>query len=131
MNLATIRTDIADKLAAVGLTVLPNQPGAITTPGAFLGAARVNPRVVAERGDADVEIDLYVIVSRGDNTTGRESADAFMSTEGASSVIALLEADPELTNGGDVACTGAEGPGDMQMAGVLVFGSRFVLEVYA
>lgn len=123
MILGTVRANLAERFAAItGLNVSPHQPGSPTTPGAFVGTARVNPRAALD-GSADVSFDVVVLVSRGDNTTGQDRVDEFMSTDGPSSVVDALYDDIEY------AVTDAVGPTEIQLAGVSYFGAVFTVDV--
>jgi hypothetical protein len=130
--IATIRDGLATRLSTIsGLKVHDTVPADIVPP-----AAVVVPLTVAY-DDTQSGTDLYrfsivVVASRAHEETGQNTLDAYIAPDGASSVKAAVDGDPDLASTvHDTRVVSMDEYGDIVIADVSYWGARFTIEVYA
>lgn len=93
MDIAAVRAGLATKLGTVFERVHDNVPGSVNPPCAII---RLNPETAVRykrtlTGTVEADFIVTVVVSAAWDRTGQEALDAYLSTSGASSVLAALE----------------------------------------
>ena len=135
MLLRTVRENISTALDTIpGLSVYwyqadrPSVPFVIVKPD----TADLRPHLHGA-SQADLTLTLIVCVSGGDDLAGQALLDAYLSTEGTSSISATLLGDPDASGvGTNIVPVSWQSYGQVELAdGTRWFGAELTVEVYA
>lgn len=95
MNVAAVRTALAELVDDTGLRCDAYVPDKVNPPCAFVAGPSGDFDQTFD-GGVNLTFDVVVLVSRGDTRTGQERLDAYLADSGAASIKARVEADSEL-----------------------------------
>jgi len=135
MLLRTVRENISTTLRTIpGLTVYWYQADRPSVPFVLIKpeSADLRPHMHGTT-QADLTLTLIVCVSGGDDLAGQAALDAYLSTEGTSSISATLLGDPDTAGTGtNIVPVSWQSYGQVELDdGTRWFGAELTVEVYA
>lgn len=134
-SLTDIRNGLKDRLATIpGLNTYATAPGSVEAPAGIvvLPTDFLAFDSTMGRGADDFTLVVLLLVSKADDNLGQINMDPYLAGEGASSVKAVIEADPTLDGVAHFArVASARNYGPVEYANVQYLGVELVVEVTA
>jgi len=134
MNLSTVRAALATRLETIaGLRVYETIPDQFSPPAAIVGMpTSVKYDFVFGGAVHTLSYPVRILVAKATDRSAQERLEQYIDADGATSVNAAVEADPQLGGVAQVArVLSAQGLGVYDMGGVAYLGCDFSVEVQA
>lgn len=132
MNLHDLREAAKTTIATTGLRGTPYTPDQINPPSFWVANATINYQDVLGGGTAKVTMSVVVALSSAEAQRSEQTLDDYLSTDGARSIYAAVEADPTLGGACDsAALLTMDETGVVEIAGQQYIGAKCTLEVFA
>ena len=133
-TLAQLRAGLATRLATIASLkgIYEDAPGQVETPGAVIRMGSPAITYATSTISHDYTFSILLLHSLADAGTAQENLDGYLDTSGADSVLAAVEADPDLGGACDAAMvTSVANAGPVTWHGVEYLGAEFLVTVLA
>jgi hypothetical protein len=126
-----VRTGLATAIDSIaGLRCFDYVPDAVSPPAAVIEPIEVNYGVAMQDGLDQYQAYILVIVGRMSERSAQDRLDAYVTSSGASSIKAKVEADPTLGGACSTLQVTDANPRTVTVSGVEMIAYRFGVEIY-